>query len=1227
MGVSWTREQQQVIDQRGCNILVSAAAGSGKTAVLVERIIKRITEKTNPVDIDHLLIVTFTNAAAAEMRERIAGAIERELEQNPEDEHLLRQMTLIHNAQITTIDSFCLYVIRNHFHEIELEPNFRIADEGERKLLKEDVLQQVLEQNFEQPSEAFVNLLEGYASGKKTDAINAMISQLFEFSRSYPWPNEWLESCVKGYEISSVKELNEAEWMQPLVDYIHKMCQDMVKRLKEALILTEEDDGPLMYESAIQNDLAMHEKLAFAQTYTELYEGMETLSYEALSRKKFLGDKEKQEQVKSIRKQVKDATAKIKKQFFFADPEHMVEQIRQTKPMVEELVRLTMEFAEAFAKKKQEKNLVDFGDLEHFALEILVDEETKKAKKTAEEFRDTFEEIMIDEYQDSNQVQESILTSISRVERGTYNIFMVGDVKQSIYRFRLARPELFMEKYDRYEVCTQEEAKQGMPNEVRIDLHKNFRSRNEVLKVTNDIFHKIMRRDFGNVEYNEEAALYLGAEYPQGEGFTPEILLVDSEEEAFKEADFDDKKLLEAKMIANRIKRLKEEQFVTEKETGELRPVRYRDIVILLRSLTGWAERFVEVLSDSGIPAHTVSATGYFSATEVQIVLSMLRILDNPRQDIPLTAVLRSPMGRLTDEELAAIRLEDSQVPFHVCFLKKCTELLEKEDIEQPLERKIKEFWNKYTKLRAQIADTPIHELIELVLKETGYGDYVSAMPAGEQRSANLQMLLEKAIAYENTSYKGLFHFVRYIEELQKYDVDFGEADIVGENEDVVRIMSIHKSKGLEFPVVFVAGLGKIFNKQDVRSKLVLHPELGIGLDCMDGKSRIKSQTILKKAIAKQTELENLGEELRVLYVAFTRAKEKLILCGNQKNSETKLNEYHEMAEMERLDAEKNLPISYLQRESAGTYFDWILPAVYEYHGRYQIKVVDAQELVTEEVVEQIQMQEALEVCKKQIREAKKEETDYLEKQFSYRYPWKEDIRKKNKYSVSELKHRAMRKYFEQEQEDAIPLFLEEEIIPYVPRFVEEKEEINQGALRGTAVHRVMECYQFSADTSCKEQMEQMRKEEKISQEMIELVKISQIEKFLVSEAGIRMKEAERTGQLYREKPFVMGFLAKDLAKFGFGDESDSKVQGEEDFTLIQGIIDVFWKEADGIVLLDYKTDRVTDDRELVERYEAQMRLYAEALNRIYQNQGLQVKEIYLYSFRLQKLIPIKCSE
>ena len=1269
MGVSWTTEQQQVIDLRNRNILVSAAAGSGKTAVLVERIVKIITDKNHPVDIDHLLIVTFTNAAAAEMRERIGNAIEKALDEQPGNEHLLRQLTLIHNAQITTIDSFCLYVVRNHFHEIDLEPNFRIGDEGELKLLREDVLGRVLEQNYEEPSEAFSDFVEGYASGRTDAALNEMILQLYEFSRSYPWPEKWLDSFVGIYRIENREELDRAEWLAPLTQNIRFVLKDCEQLLKQALAVTQQDDGPDMYEKAVRSDLEKYESLSKLTSFCELSVALSDIKYDRLaSSRGFEGDPDKLELVKSLREQAKDVVKKLCKQYFFCSPEMMIGQLERTEPMLEEVVRLTKQFADEFAAAKRRKNLVDFHDVEHFALQILVDEETEKAKKTAEEFRDTFEEIMIDEYQDSNEVQETLLRSISREERGENNIFMVGDVKQSIYRFRLARPELFMKKYDSYSL--EESTTQ------RIDLHKNFRSREEVLTCTNDIFYKIMARSLGNVEYDAEAALYPGASYPVSADFTPEILLADSNDELLEDTELSDKKTLEAKIVAEEIRHLMKTQPVTDKATGTLRAARYSDIVILLRSLSGWADSLVEVLNENGIPAHTVSSTGYFSTVEVQTVLSMLRLLDNPRQDIPMAAVLRSPMAGLTDEELAVLRLEDGSVPFHEAVLELAEGLYEEDgqkeisdseadseadqkqgrnadgkkedDIETTAHRKLLKFYKKYRQLRQLVPDTPIHELIEIILRETGYGHYVAAMPAGNRRTANLNMLLEKAAAYEKTSYKGLFHFVRYIDELQKYDVDFGEADMVGENEDVVRIMSIHKSKGLEFPIVIVSGMGKNFNKQDTRSKMVLHPELGIGLDYMDGKKRIKSPTIAKKAIAKQIDLENLGEELRVLYVALTRAKEKLILTGTLKDAPEKLEFFRQQANLSKA---ADRPLSYLTREGASGYLDWILPAVLSYGDKYPVRIVEAAELVLDEVENQLEQNEDLTERIEEIEAADTQLVGQLKQRFSQRYPYQTDILRKNKYSVSELKHRAMREKFEAEQEETIPAFLEEPVTPTIPLFIQREESVeqetaNRGALRGTAVHRVMECYDFASEKSVHEQMEAMEKEEKIIADMRALVKEQIVADFVSSETGKRMALAQRGGALYREKPFVMGFTEEELERYGFGAgaqmiENEAQTENaqqeimsenvsqenhmhEEDLTLIQGIIDVFWIEDDGITVLDYKTDRVDTAQELIDRYATQLKLYADALERVFATRKLKVKEILIYSFRLEKLISIE---
>ncbi len=1230
MSVTWTKEQRQVIDLRGRNILVSAAAGSGKTAVLVERILGRITEAEHPADIDRLLIVTFTNAAAAEMRERISAAIEKALLLQPENEHLQRQLTLIHNAQITTIHSFCLYVIRNHFHETDLEPNFRIGDEGELRLLREDVLKKVLERNYEEAAPAFLALAEGYAPGKSDAALNDMVLSLYAFSRSFPWPDEWLAECGSGYACADEEAFVRAPFLKPLTESIRSVVRDLAALMRRALFLTREPDGPGHYEGVIRSDLEKYETIASCGSFAEFGEALSALVYDRLpSSRGYKGDPAKSELVKALRDRAKEAVKKLVRQYFYATPQVLSEQLRQTAPAAAELTRLTAEFADAFAAEKRRKNLVDFNDLEHFALEILVDGQTKQVKKTAEEFRDAYEEIMIDEYQDSNYVQETILNAVSRRERGEKNIFMVGDVKQSIYRFRLARPELFMEKYETYPV--------GESDEQRIDLHKNFRSRPQVLSCANDLFRRIMARDLGNVAYDADAALYPGADYPEPDSdlFAPEVLIFDSGDELLTESGFWDKKIPEARMVADRIAALMEEQLVTDKKTGALRPVRYSDIVILLRSLSGWADTFASVLKSAGIPAHAVSATGYFSAVEVQTVLAMLRILDNPGQDIPLAAVLHSPIAGLTEEELAVLRLSDREKSFHDCVLERCRELCgEREStgetpwnsgdagVQESLDRKLRDFYRMYLRLRRLVPDTPVHELLKILLRETGYGAYAAAMPAGSRRQANLKMLVEKAIAYGNTSYHGLFHFVRYIDELQKYDVDFGEADIAGENENVVRIMSIHKSKGLEFPVVFVCGLGKNFNRQDTRNRMVLHPELGVGLDCVDVKRRVKTPTILKKAIAGQLDLENLGEELRVLYVAITRAKEKLILTGSRKCGA-------EESAAAAQDAEGVL--SYLERISAAGYLDWIMPALGVYGDRYPVQVVGVAQLAAEELKGRLADAFCREACMEQIRNADEALVRRIEDRFSFCYPYQAQIARKNKYSVSELKHRAMREHFEREQEETVPVFAREEIVPYIPSFVRKREQmqedVNRGALRGTAVHRVMECYQFAAPEPAGVQIAQMAAAGKLSEEMRALVKVSLVEQFAASPLGQRMKRAEAAGTLRREKPFVMGFTPEELRRFGFGEEEGGAGEGgDAELTLIQGIIDVFWEEEDGIVLLDYKTDRVERAGQLADRYAAQLRLYAEALERILNGGSgrvARVKERLLYSFRLGEVVAV----
>ena len=743
MGVSWTEEQQKVIDTRGCNILVSAAAGSGKTAVLVERIIERITDKHQPIDIDRLLIVTFTRAAAGEMKERIRAAIEKRLEEDGDNEHLQRQSTLVHHAQITTIDSFCSYVVKNYFHLIDLDPSFRMGDEGEMRLLQADVADKVMEEAYSaENNEKFCAFADNFSSGKTDEKIPELIRKLYGFSMSYPYPEEWLQSCREAYCIETVEELEKAFWLSAVKEEIRRQTQEAVRLLAEAISLAGEPEGPGFYLGLLQEEKTAAEKIEKAETLAEYKTLFDALEFKRLP----AGKKAEKEQVservqeltKNLRNQAKDLLNEIRGRYFSESLEEMTEHLRQAGEPVGVLVDLTLRFMERYREKKKEKNILDFADLEHYALEILVNhtEEGDVRTEAAKELSRQFAEIMIDEYQDSNLVQEKLLTSVSRVEEGVYNIFMVGDVKQSIYRFRLSRPEIFMDKYNTYDKS--ESKKQ------RIDLHKNFRSRKEVLDSVNFIFRQIMTEDLGGIDYDDDAALNVGADYKKtGENAT-EVLVVDTDirDNDHKKVKGINEREIEARAIAGKIRSMMEDNFrVTDKESGKLRPLQYRDIVILTRSSRGFSDVFVEILGQEGIPAFAGTKEGYFATQEIGVLLDYLRVLDNARQDLPLTAVLTSPIGGCSTKELALIRSSCPEEPFYETVRR-----YRAEGTEEELRNKLENCLSVMEKIREIVPYTPMHELLQRVLDDTGYEMYMSAMPGGIQRKANIDMLDRKSV-------------------------------------------------------------------------------------------------------------------------------------------------------------------------------------------------------------------------------------------------------------------------------------------------------------------------------------------------------------------------------------------------------------------------------------------------------------------------------------------------
>lgn len=1249
MAISFTPEQQQVIELHNCNILVSAAAGSGKTAVLVERIVQMVCDGAHPVDIDRLLIVTFTNAAAAEMRERIAAGIARMQQEHPEDEHIERQATLLHNAQITTIDSFSLFLVRNHFNEIGLDPAFRVADEGEIKLLAQDVLEELLEESYAAKDEAFTYCVEYFCPGGREKVLEEFVFSLSRYAASFPWPGEWLLARKKDYEAGDWESLSQSDWVKYLCNHIKRVLEGCLDKLRQVQKLCESQDGPYMYGPLVDGEIEQVEKILqrdpASQSILEWYASrIPAVTFGRLpSKKDDSVSPEKRELAKELRSQVKETLQKLSESFFATPLPLALEQGRACAAPVSTLIDLVLEFDRRMKAKKQERKLIDFSDMEHYALEILLEREgdTVRPSHVALEYRQYFHEILIDEYQDSNLVQEYLLKAISGEEDGRFNRFMVGDVKQSIYKFRLARPELFLEKYDTYKVAD-DAGRAGVTDDWtkssgcrRIDLAKNFRSRHQVVDTVNEVFSRIMRKEIGGIEYDDKAALYPGAVYPENKDCISELLLV--EKPGKESAAGNDSKQAEALAIAEKILDLKQNFRVTDKATGQLRPVRYADMVILLRSNSGWDEEFKKVLEEEGIPVYITTKTGYFAATEVQELLNYLRILDNPFQDIPLYGVLKSVFGGFGEEEIAAIRAARKGCSLYDAMkawadqgsISANGEAAAGEipgmSLQEELQKKICSFLEKLGKYRDCTAYMPIRDLLQKIVTDHDYLNYVTALPAGGKRRANVEMLFTKASDFEKTSYFGMFHFVRYIEQLEKYDVDMGEADLLDENADVVRIMSIHKSKGLEFPVTFVAGLAKRFNMQDTNQSLIVDMDLGLATDYVNPEKRIRNKTLRRMTLARKMREDNLAEELRILYVALTRAREKLILTGVLE----KAGEQWEL-----LGQTGKERLSYLDFVEAGSYLDFLLPILGQ--TGVQVTVTDAAALVGEQFKEQLELAQRRQLLDQAEEYADKDGLELLKEQFAYRYPHEGLANLYTKTTVSELKIAAMA----QKDEAAYHAFEEKEVVPYIPAFKRETEAVS-GTVRGNAYHRVMELLDFEEllgtlfgefpenYESYREVLAAKQREDvengdgqslpsrlkhfllgekeslRLNAEYFEAVKAEKILHFLESELAYRMWAAQRRGELYREQPFVLGIDARRLGR-------DFP---EEEKVLIQGIIDVFFVEDGQLVLLDYKTDVIGSLEELWNRYAVQLDYYEEALSRLME---LPVKEKILYSFYLE---------
>lgn len=1253
----WTEEQLQAITERNCSLLVAAAAGAGKTAVLVERIIRKLLDRENPMDIDRMLIVTFTNAAATEMRERISDAISKELDRDPGSENLRRQLSLLNKASITTIHSFCRDVIRNHTEQLGLDPEFRVADDTECALMRLEAMTELFEDQYEQEQPDFIDLLECYGGNRNDQALQDMVMGLYEFIQSSPWPDQWLDEKLKAMEVPEGTDFSTTPWGKVLMASVKLELQGLKQMMDQAVEQLKYAMGLEKYLPVFEDEAAQLDRLIKQTTGTwdDFYEALHAIEFIRLPNAGKNADKDKQTLVKDLRDAVKDAiNNKLKKKLVNARSTEIIRDIAALGPVMQCLARLVREFTKRYNDKKKRKAIVDFNDLEHFCLDILAEHTSDGTipSKIALEYRARFDEIMVDEYQDSNLVQEILIRMISRPEPP--NVFMVGDVKQSIYRFRQARPELFMEKYNTFSTVP------GNPFR-KILLFKNFRSRKSILDAVNFIFRQIMSESAGELDYTEEEALHAGAVYadnPEPDtvaGGPVELHLIQTgetaeneeqesaEPDAVEETETEEEQELpdniqsEARLVAQRIHQLmlpdeKGRSFqVFDKKKKSYRNVDYRDIVILLRATKNWSEVFVEELAAAGIPVFADTGTGFFKTVEIQVVLSLLAIIDNPLQDIPLLSVLRSPICAFSTNELAEVRLADRKAVLYdaLTLLAGKHPVTDGPDSLRTAAKKAAEFTDRLNRWRELAVLMSTDQLLWYLYQDTGYFAMVGAMPAGEQRQANLRILYDRARQFEETSYKGLFNFIHFIDRLKSSRGDMGSAKILGENDNVVRIMSIHKSKGLEFPVVFVSGCGKRFNLMDMNKSVLLHQDLGFGPDLVDYKRRFSKPSALKKAIREKMRVETMSEEMRILYVAMTRAREKLILTGAVRNVEQSVGKWLQVAS----GPDEKLPAHAML--SGTGFLGWIGPALLhhmpddenerkqnilfsyaptgsEYSGkkiadasRWTIRVWTKRDLLADE---SSVIGEPAEFPGWMGIQGDPSEPSGFFNEVKRRLEWVYAYGKVNKtpakVTVTELKRQ-----FESDLAEVAPLPSRVPTLVKKPMFLEGEKGLS-AAEKGTILHFVIQHLDLK-NTDLQAQLESMVQRDLLTEQQAQTVSLGKIRRFLGSDLGKRMLA---TDKLYREVPFNLEIPCHEI----FLDMVEDEYKNET--LLLQGIIDCYFEEPDGLVLVDYKTDAVPPEgiTEIARRYRVQINYYTQALERL---TGKRVKERYLYLFSAEQVL------
>ena len=1262
----WTTEQMQAIKLKGANILVSAAAGSGKTSVLVERIVNKIIN--DGVDIDKILVVTFTNAAASEMRQRLMDAIYKKIDENPNDDNLQRQLMLINKANISTIHSFCLNVIRNNFFEIGISNNFRVADSTEIEIMKQEVIEDIFDNEYESQNEDFTKILEKYATYNDDAKLKELILRIYEFIQSDPFPDKWLQNAVESYNIryeeksniddikleqtllkdeanlqksnetKIVSDFSKTDWGKVIVDKVKETLEDCKINLESAIQEVDTYPNLIDFISVLKTDLQEIEQIQ-TSLWDKLYQDLNSKAWQTWPRKSKMSEEEKEakERAKAIRDLAKANFTEIQK-LVRTNSEETVSDINAMYTTLKAIQNLVLKFEKEFAKRKREKNIVDFNDIEHLALKILVDDNgnpTEIAKKY------DFNEIEIDEYQDSNSVQEYILNSVSN----GHNIFMVGDVKQSIYKFRQANPKLFMGKYNEYNLPGSNENRDVDKN-TKILLYKNFRSRKNILDITNLVFNNIMSKKLGEIEYTEEEALNLGAGFDEPSiDCETELNIIETNDEickmknnrtaldsesnennenSIKNNENEDYQVienaaLEARLVAKKIKELN--------KAGQP----YKNMTILLRSPKSVASIYEKELMDEGIPVFSDITTEYLNTIEIDTVMSILKIIDNPLQDIPFVTVLRSEIGGFTDNELIEIRLVDRNISYYRAFEK----AKDSNDIRPELKEKINQFINLLKELKEEEKTKPLDELIWDIYNKTGYYHYVGLMPDGTLRQANLKKLFEKAREYEKISLKGLFNFILFMEKVGTSSGSIDSARIIGENDDVVRIMSIHKSKGLEFPIVFLCNANKKFNLKDMNEKIVLDNNLGIGANyIVDG---IEFPTIAKEAIKIKANKEAISEEMRVLYVALTRAKEKLIIVGTSDNVEKKLqekldeiNKYYKFTKPEKLNPKLV--------EKYKTYLDWI-ELVYKYNDNpfMKLSIINKSELMAEtQSKEQEETRKHKAEIIKEINEHRinKEEYEKINQMLNYTYKYEKDVELPTKTSVTALKvlinsikgATKINNFNKLNEivnlssfdEEDLGLNNEERIFAEetnnttkrkIPSFAQDKKL--SGARRGTIVHLILS--KITNEKNMDEVnnlIEKLQAKNAITEEEKSLIDMNIIKNYLNSELYSEILQAK---EIHRETPFYLNINSGEI------------YEGTNEPILVQGVIDIYYMSKNNeLVLVDYKTDYIkekeTGRKELIEKYKSQLDLYKRALEKALKR---KVDKAFIYSTSLNECIKV----